>query len=167
VTTDRQRLSWRLDRALPAAALLFIAVGLIATASDAYPSLPQQLWFIGLLLTGLPVVVRTLRGMFAGKFAADVVALMAIVAAVALMQPVVGLVIVLMQTGGEWLEEYAQGRASQAVRDLEEMAPRTAHIVTAAGVQDARAVDVKVGDTLLLRPGELVPCAGRWRGARA
>jgi heavy metal translocating P-type ATPase len=115
-------------------------------------------WFVGLAATGLPVVLRTIRGMFAGKFAADVVALLAIITAAVLMQPVVGLVVVLMQTGGEALEEYAEGRASRAIRELEEMAPRRAHRVTAAGIADIAVDEIVVGDTLLLRPGELVPC---------
>lgn len=111
----------------------------------------------GLLLTGAPVVWATLRHAVAGHFATDVVATLAIVFAVALGQPFAGLVIVLMQTGGELLERYAGRRASDAVRALEEAAPRTAHRVTAAGVEDVPVDRIAVGDTLLLRPGELVP----------
>ena len=44
-----------------------------------------------------------------------------LVAAAVLLQPVAGLVIVVMQTGGELLEHYAEGRASAAVRELEAM----------------------------------------------
>jgi heavy metal translocating P-type ATPase len=146
------------DRLLPLLALLSIAAGLLAPVLSGSENLQQRIWFAGLLLTGSPVVARTLRGMLAGRFAADVVALLAIIGAVALLQPIVGLVIVLMQTGGEWLEEFAQGRASRAVQELEAMAPATAHLVTDAGVKDVRAEDVAVGDTLLLRPGDLVPC---------
>jgi heavy metal translocating P-type ATPase len=146
------------DHILPLAALAFIAAGILTALLDGTAELRHFIWFAGLLLTGTPVVLKTLRGMFAGRFAADVVAFLAIIAAALLQQPVVGLVIVLMQTGGEALELYAQGRASRAVRDLEEMSPRIAHLVTATGVTDVRAEDVLVGDTLLLRPGDLVPC---------
>src|SRR3989338_2690720 len=86
-----------------------------------------------LVLTGFPVVVHTVRGMFRGHFASDVVATLAILAAVALQQPIAGLVIVLMQTGGELLERYAEGRASAAVRELEAQAPQRAHRVPVAG----------------------------------
>ncbi len=63
-----------------------------------------------------------------------------------------------MQTGGEALERYAEGRASDAVRALEAAAPRTAHRLHGTIVEDVRAEDVTVGDVLLIRPGELVPC---------
>jgi heavy metal translocating P-type ATPase len=105
-------------------------------------------------------VWSTLRGLVAGRFAADLVASLAIIAALIMGNPLPGLVVVLMQTGGEALERYAQGRASQAVRELEAAAPRIAHRVTATGAEDVPAETVAVGELLLVRPGELVPCDG-------
>jgi heavy metal translocating P-type ATPase len=104
------------------------------------------------------VVWRTLRGIAAGRFAADLVAMLAIVTALPLREPLAGLIVVLMQTGGEALERYAEGRASEAVRELEAAAPRRAHRIGSGGVKDIDADAVAVGDELLLRPGELLPC---------
>ncbi|HYL28723.1 MAG TPA: hypothetical protein VEU27_02255, partial [Gemmatimonadales bacterium] len=112
----------------------------------------------GLVLTGAPVVWRTLRGMMIGRFAADLVAALAMIAAILLRDPLPGLIVVLMQTGGEGLERYAQGRASEAVRDLEAAAPRLAHRLGEGGVEDVPAGVVAVGERLLVRPGELLPC---------
>ena len=116
------------------------------------------MWSTGLVLTGLPVVASTIRGAFRGRFAADLVATLAIVAALVLDQPLPGLIVVLMQTGGEALEDYARGRASAAVRDLEAAAPTVAHRVTPDAVADVPADAIAVGETILVRPGELVPC---------
>ncbi|HEU4647497.1 MAG TPA: heavy metal translocating P-type ATPase [Gemmatimonadales bacterium] len=110
------------------------------------------------MLTGAPIVWGTLRGLAARRFAADFVAMLAIVLAVALREPLPGLIIVLMQSGGEALERYAHGRASKAVQELEAAAPRIAHRVTPDGTEDVPAEAVAVGDLLLVRPGELVPC---------
>lgn len=64
-----------------------------------------------------------------------------------------------MQTGGEALERLAEGRASAAVRALEEAAPHEAHRIAADGaVEDLAADAVSPGDLLLVRPGEMVPC---------
>ncbi len=145
-------------RLLPVLALAFLAAGLAVRIVSASSVAASRVLLVGLIITWIPVVWRTIRGMFAGRFAADVVALLAVVAALALNQPLVGLVIVLMQTGGEALEEFAQGRASRAVKELEEMAPRTAHRVVAHGIEEIRADEVQIGDKLLLRPGDLVPC---------
>lgn len=122
--------------------------------------LADHFWLAALVLTGAPVTWRTLRGMFRGHFAADVVAMLAIVTAVILHQPIAGLVIVLMQTGGELLDAYAEGRASEAVRELEAAAPRVAHRVQSGGTVDIDADQIVVGDLLLVRPGEMVACDG-------
>jgi heavy metal translocating P-type ATPase len=124
-------------------------------------------WTAGLVLTGAPVVWRTLRGIASGRFAADLVAMLAIVAALPLGQPLAGLIVVLMQTGGEALERYAQGRASEAVRELEAAAPRLAHRIGPSGVEEIAADAVAVGDELLVRPGEMVPCDGVVIGGRS
>ncbi len=119
-----------------------------------------MVWSAGLAVTGLPVVWGTLRGMVSGRFAADLVATLAIVGALLLGEPLAGLIVVLMQTGGEALERYAEGRASRAVRELEAAAPRLAHRLRAGGAEDVEADAVAVGEELLVRPGELVPCDG-------
>ena len=74
----------------------------------------DRLALIALIVTGAPLVWRTVRGITRRQFATDVIATLAIVGAIALRQPVAGLVIVLMQTGGELLERYAARRASRA-----------------------------------------------------
>jgi len=120
----------------------------------------ERVWYAGLVLTGIPVSWKTLRGMLRGEFAADVVAMLAIIGAIALQQPLAGLVVVLMQTGGEALETYAVARASGAVAALEADAPRHAHRIVEQGVNDIDASAIVPGDMLLVRPGELVPCDG-------
>ena len=115
---------------------------------------------VGIVATGSPLVFRTLRSIARGRFATDIVASLSIIGAVALAQPLAGLVIVLMQAGGEALEQYAEGRASAAVRALEAAAPRRARRVRGEDVDEVPAADVKVGDTLLVLPGDLVPCDG-------
>ena len=63
---------------LPAGALLFIVIGLLLLLS-ARSNAAAAVWSAGLVLTGTPVVWRTLRGMASGRFAADLVAMLAIV----------------------------------------------------------------------------------------
>jgi heavy metal translocating P-type ATPase len=143
---------------LPGLALLFIAGGLLLPLAGAWSA--RTIWMVGLILTGTPVVLRALRGVLRGHFAADIVATLAIVAAVLLLEPLPGLIVVLMQTGGEALERYAEGRASQAVRELEAAAPRWAHRMIGDRIEEIAVSELRVDDTVLVRPGELVPCDG-------
>ena len=111
-------------------------------------------------MLGTPLLVRTALGVVRGRFAADLVAALAVAAAMVLDQPFAGLIIVLMQTGGEALEHFAERRASAAVRELEAQAPRQAHRLEADRVSDVPAEAIAVGERILVRPGELVPCDG-------
>jgi len=143
----------------PAAAFLFILAG-VGFFLGGDPATAHIAWTVGLYATGLPLVFTTVRGILHGRFASDLVATLAIVAAMPLDQPLAGLVVALMQSGGEALERYAEQRASRAVRELEAQAPRIAHRLEGAGITDVPAEAVTVGDTLLVRPGEMVPCDG-------
>ena len=117
----------------------------------------HTLGLIALVATGAPIVWRTLRGMLRRRFNTDVVATLAIVTAVILGEPLAGLVIVLMQTGGERLERYAARRASRALDELEDARPHHAHRVRGGAIEEIAADDIHPGDVLLIRPGELVP----------
>ena len=149
---------------IPELTLAFLAAGALVRVAST-PRIASVVWMIGLVITGAPVVWRTVRVALAKRFATDVIATLAIVTAVVLVQPVAGLVIVLMQTGGEALERFAEGRASAAVRALEEEAPRIAHRLAGdavprvdAGSEDITVAEIAVGDQLLVRPGEMLPC---------
>ncbi|MDH5234356.1 MAG: heavy metal translocating P-type ATPase, partial [Gemmatimonadota bacterium] len=148
---------------IPALALAALILGGLFALGDATRTWTAPFLLVALIVLGAPVVLKTLRGLLGGRFAADVVAMLAIVTAVVLDQPIAGLVIVLMQTGGELLERYAEGRASAAVRELEAAAPRVAHRVGPLGsqdIEDVAAEAIVVGDRILVRPGEMVPTDG-------
>jgi heavy metal translocating P-type ATPase len=143
---------------LPLLTVVFIAGGALVLIGDASAFAAEVVWWLGLVIVGTPLAVQTIREVASGRFAVDLVATLAIVLAVVLWQPLAGLVIVLMQSGGEALERYAERRATDAVRALEDAAPRLAHRIVGATVEDVEAGDVTVGDLLLIRPGELIPC---------
>lgn len=145
------------DELLPAVAFGFLAIGLSLQLTGA-PVAAHRVWFAGLLVAGAPVVYATLVGALRGQFAADVVATLSIITAALVEHPLPGLIVVLMQTGGEALERFAAGRASRAVRELEDAAPRQAHRLAGGQVEDIAADAIQPGDILLVRPGELVPC---------
>jgi heavy metal translocating P-type ATPase len=136
-----------------------IAIAVIA-AGATLPALREAIWTGGLVLAGGATVGRTVLDILRGRFASDIVAALAIVGAIVFGVPLAGLIVVLMQTGGEALERWAEGRATDAVRALEDSAPRVAHLIRATGTEDVTVALVAPGDTLLVRPGEMVPCDG-------
>ena len=145
---------------VPVATLAAIAAGFVAGLAGNGEQWRHATWTGGLVICGAPLVFRTLAGMLRGKFAADVVATLAIIASFALGQPFVGLIIVLMQSGGEALEGLAEGRATDALRALQEGTPEQVNRVKDGIVTVVNADLVGVGETILVRPGEVIACDG-------
>ena len=62
---------------------------------------------------------------------------------------------------GEWLELTARGRTSEAIRQLMDLSPKTAHHIAADGEEaEVPLESVAVGDRLRVRPGEKIPVDG-------
>jgi heavy metal translocating P-type ATPase len=148
-------------RALIAAgAAAALAVAALLHFAFAMPVAADHVLLAALLLFGTPLVATTALGLLRGRFAADVVAALAIVTAVVLGEHFAGAIIVLMQAGGEALESFAMARASASLESLLERAPKLAHRVADGVLQDIPVRDVEIGDLLAVKPGDLVPVDG-------
>ena len=103
-------------------------------------------------------MVRELR---AGTFGIDILAVTAIVASVIVGEYWAALVIVLMLTGGEALEDYAANRAKRDLTALLSRAPQLGHRMTADGATEDVPIDAVVpGDRVVVRANEVVPVDG-------
>ncbi|HET9707986.1 MAG TPA: hypothetical protein VFP39_06760, partial [Gemmatimonadales bacterium] len=137
-----------------------LVAGLIIHILFQDPALARRVFFVTLALGGTPLVARTLWGIVHGRFAADVVAMLAIVGAVVFREPFAGAVIVLMQSGGEALEAYAMHRATASLEALLARAPKIAHRLSGEQLEDITVEAVRPGDLLAVKPGDLVPVDG-------
>jgi heavy metal translocating P-type ATPase len=140
--------------------LALAGIGLGGLLWFRHPAWADRVWLAMLIATGTVVVVHTVQRALHGRWASDLIAALAIVGAAVMDQPLAGLIVIVMQTGGEALERYAEGRASEALRVLEMDRPQRAHVRRHGIETDVTASDVLVGDTVVVRPGELVPCDG-------
>jgi heavy metal translocating P-type ATPase len=116
-------------------------------------------WVLGTasLIAVIPLVMGMWEDFRSGAYGLDILALTAIIASVLLHQYWAAVIVVLMLTGGESLEDYAEHRARSELDALLTRAPQIAHIIRGTKVVDVKAVDVHSGDKLLIKPGEVVP----------
>jgi heavy metal translocating P-type ATPase len=145
---------------IPFAAAGGLVVGAVLTYLAHAPVFGGYVWLATLLGGGIPLVVQTVRRLLRGQFSSDVIAMLAIVGAVALDQAFAGVVIVIMQSGGEALESYAFHRASSSLDALLQRSPRTAYRRRGDVVEEIPAESVAIGDQLVVRTGDLLPVDG-------
>lgn len=119
-------------------------------------------WLFGAYALGIAAwqAVGMVRDLLRGHWGLDILAITAIVATVFVGEYIAALIVVLMLTGGEALEDYANRRAKRELDALLTRAPQTAHRVEGDRLVDIRAHEVLPGDVLIVRPSEIVPVDG-------
>jgi heavy metal translocating P-type ATPase len=116
-------------------------------------------WLLGVvaLLGVIPLLWGMWQDFQSGHYGIDILAATAIVTSVIMHQYWAGIVIVIMLTGGEALEDYAENRAKSELDALLSKAPKMAHVVRKKLTLDVPISEVKVSDILIIKPGEIVP----------
>lgn len=149
------------ENPIPFLALIGLVLGAVVRFGVGRVDVSDLIWFTTLVVGGAPVVYETIKGMLKGNFASDVVAMLAIITAVLTQEYFAGVIIVLMQSGGEALENYSLRRASSSLEKLLARAPRIAHRVANSHIEDINVEQVVIGETLVVRPGDLIPVDGK------
>lgn len=116
-------------------------------------------WLLGTvaIIQVFPLLADMFDDVRSGSYGIDILAATAIVFSVILGESWAAIVIVIMLTGGESLEAYAEHRANTELNHLVKQAPHTAHVIRARKILDVKASEVRVGDRILIKPGEIVP----------
>lgn len=127
----------------------------------------ELIWTAATLPVAAALAISILRDMLIGRVGVDAIALVAMVASIAMGEPLAGAAVAMMYSGGNLLEDYARGRAERELRSLRDRTPRIAHRQEAGGIVDIAAEEVAVGDELLVRAGELLPVDGELLDAHA
>ena len=155
------------ENPVPFVGVIGLLAGAVIRFGVARPDIADIVWLIVLVVGGAPTVLKTIQKMLKGNFAADVVAMLAIITAVIMHEYFAGVIIVIMQSGGEALENFSLRRASSTLEKLLARAPRIAHRKEAGQIVEIEANQVGVDDVLMVRPGDLIPVDGTLLSAQA
>ncbi len=118
--------------------------------------------FTGIVIGSWRLVLDTLQALLKKSFALDYIAILAILVGLLTQNYFIAGVIVLMMSGGNALEDYAQQRAKKSLTALKNRIPNQAQVVDASGTASGVAIEsVEVGSTILVRKGEVVPLDGQ------
>lgn len=137
-----------------------LCLGLAAQALE-HPGLAAWAWTLPTLAILVVLLIQVATSLARGDVGLDVVAVLSMAGAVALSQPLTGVVIALMYAGGQSLEAYAAGRAGRAMTALIGRQPRTALREAGGAVHEVPVERLVPGDRILVRVGDVLPVDGR------
>ncbi len=123
-------------------------------------STAHALLLFTLLFGSLPLAYQILASFARRHFGIDIIAILAIISAALLQEYLVGIVILLMLSTGEALEYFAFQRARKEITDLIAKAPTSAHKKEGETLLDVSLDTIAIGDTIIVRPGEIIPIDG-------
>ena len=101
-------------------------------------------WLLGTvsLAAAVPLAWDMITNLRHGKYGIDILAATAIVTSVVLGEVWAAIVLVIMLTGGESLEAYAERRAHAELDSLLKRAPQIAHVIRSRKTVDVKASEI-------------------------
>lgn len=148
-------------RSVPFVCSLFaLVIGLLLQFFDQV-SIAKAVFQSGLIIGSTWSLLEVVQDFLKGKIGTDLLAVLAVFTAVALGEYVAGLVIVLMMSGGEILEDLATSRASSVLAALARRMPRDAMRRLPDGKLETVPIgDLAIGDIVAVAPHAVSPADG-------
>ena len=124
------------------------------------PSLADLAWAAAVVVALVPLGISVAHDLWHHETGVDLIALLAMAGSLILGQFLAGAVIGLMLSGGQALERFASARARRELSSLLSRAPRVVHRYEQGELTSPDIAEVREGDRLLVKPGEVVPVDG-------
>lgn len=140
--------------------IITVTVGIVALIAEFGFKQPKIAFWLILLIGGITTIsmfIGMIKTLKSGKYGVDILAITAIVATLAVGQYWASLTVLIMLTGGDSLEDYASRQAGKELKALLDNTPTTAHLLSDDTVTDVKVETVKIGDRILVKPGEVIP----------
>ena len=150
------------------AVLFMVVVGEGLGLFDAITTLvPWPLGLAVVLLFGYPVFRNVMRATLRRQIIAHTLMSVGVVAALVVGQWATAAVVVFFMRVGDYAERFTTERARRAVKDLTALAPQTARVERDGAEREVPIGEVLPGETVIVRPGELIPVDGEVTAGQA
>ena len=119
------------------------------------------------VLSGYPIVRNSVASTITNKkLNAEVLVTCALIASIWVGEYLAGAIVVLMMNVGELLEDITIAKTGEAVRSLMELEAETARVIRDGKEMEIDIDEVRIGDLVLVKPGEKIPIDGKIKGGR-
>lgn len=125
------------------------------------PLISIVIYALTIVAGGYPTARKGIRSLFQLNFDINVLMTVAVVGAGLIGEWGEGAVVAFLFNVSEALESYSMDKVRSAIRALMEIAPKTARIRKGAEESEVRVESIRVGDLMVIRPGEKIAMDGR------
>jgi len=115
---------------------------------------------VATLVGGYPIFEEAWEALKERKMTMELSMVIALLSALAIGEFITTLVIVFFVLIAEVLEGLTVGRGRRAIRELLEFLPEKTFMIQGEKTEEVRVAELKVGDTLLIKPGSFIPVDG-------
>lgn len=115
---------------------------------------------IALVLTAIPILKEAITGLFQGRRNVCELAALALIGAVVIGEFITAAEIALILSIGELVEEYVYTRSKADIDGIITRHPRFAHLIRDGETREVPVEEIKTGDQVVIRPGDIVPVDG-------
>ncbi len=141
-------------------AVPFLAAALIASWSGLGESVEVPLDALALFVAAAPVLYDAARRVRQYPFSADVLMSTAAIGAAAIGAWHEGAAVILLYNIAESVEDYTVDRVRNIAKKMAALLPQRALLVRDGSTMEVAVEDLKVGDTILVKPGWRIPIDG-------
>jgi Cu+-exporting ATPase len=122
--------------------------------------IPWPVWAVFIAAVGWPVFRSLARATLKGQVTHHTLMTVGLLAAIAVGEWSAALVVVFFMRVGDYTEKMTTEQARRAVKDLVALAPATARVLRDGAEVEVPVAEVRLGETVVVRPGERVPVDG-------
>ncbi len=115
-------------------------------------------FIVGYLILGIDVIFKAIRNIIKGKvFDEHLLMSIATLGAFILKEYPEGVAVMLFYQVGELFQDYASEKSKKSIKSLLDIRPDYANLMIDGKPQRVSPEEVKIGDTIIVKPGEKVP----------
>lgn len=140
--------------------ILMYVISLILFGVGFIPALASYrlvIYLLAVILSGYDLIIEGIKNIFHLNFEEDTLMTIAIIAAFVIGEYPESVAIVLLFKLGEFIEDKAVEKANKNINSIASLKVQTANLVNGKETKTVNVEELKVGDTIIVKPGETVP----------
>ena len=140
--------------------ILYI-ISVINFAITFIPQIPENIkvgmYIVSIIFAGYEILFEGIKNIFKLNFEEDTLMAIAVVAACVIGEFTEGALVILLFKLGEFIEQHAVEKSNDSIKQIADIKAKNANLLKENDVEVVDVNVLKVGDTILIKPGEMVP----------